>query len=137
MPPPINKPIVKLTEKPIKQSKVALKFPIPERSSIQDEITPIQDYAIPQTRSGDDPSCRMVQRKIIQDVNREIPRYPDPVYKCPPRPTEIPIQEIPSNLSDFDPEINMDFEENSPFQEGVISETYQRPDNSCFQDPQE
>ena len=31
----------------------------------------------------------------------------------------------------------MDFEENSPFQEGVISEMYQRPDNSYFQEPQE
>ena len=40
-------------------------------------------------------------------------------------------------MSDFDPEINMDSEENSPFQEGVISETYQRPDKSCFQEPQE
>ena len=31
----------------------------------------------------------------------------------------------------------MDFKENSPFQEGVISETYQRPDKSYFQEPQE
>ena len=30
-----------------------------------------------------------------------------------------------------------DFEENSPFQEGVISETYQRLDKSYFQKPQE
>ena len=33
--------------------------------------------------------------------------------------------------------MNMDFEENSPFQEGVISEMYQRPDNSYFQEHQE
>ena len=31
----------------------------------------------------------------------------------------------------------MDFEVNSPFQEGVISETYQRPDKSYFKEPQE
>ena len=31
----------------------------------------------------------------------------------------------------------MDFEENSPFQEGVISETYQRLDKSYFHEPQE
>ena len=31
----------------------------------------------------------------------------------------------------------MDFEENSPFQEGVLSETYQRPDKSFFKEPQE
>ena len=34
-------------------------------------------------------------------------------------------------------DINLDFEENSPFQEGVISEAYQRPDKSFFQEPQE
>ena len=31
----------------------------------------------------------------------------------------------------------MDFENNSPFQEGIISETYQRPDKSYFQEPHE
>ena len=31
----------------------------------------------------------------------------------------------------------MDFEDNSPFQEGIISEMYQIPDNSYFQKPQE
>ena len=38
---------------------------------------------------------------------------------------------------DIDPELNTDFEEKSPFQEGVISEIYQRPDKSYFQEPQE
>ena len=38
---------------------------------------------------------------------------------------------------DINPEFNTDFEENSPFQEGVISETYQRPDKSFFHEPQE
>ena len=28
---------------------------------------------------------------------------------------------------DINPNINFDFEENSPFQEGVMSETFQRP----------
>ena len=31
----------------------------------------------------------------------------------------------------------MDFEENSPFQEGVMLETYQRPDKWYFQELQE
>ena len=34
-------------------------------------------------------------------------------------------------------DINMDSEENSPYDEGVISETYQRPDRSYFQEPPE
>ena len=32
---------------------------------------------------------------------------------------------------------NVDFEENSPYQEGIISETYERQDNSYIQEPSE
>ena len=34
-------------------------------------------------------------------------------------------------------DINLDFEEYSPFQEGVISEFFQRLDKTFFQDPKE
>ena len=48
-------------------------------------------------------------------------------------PTRLPDTKIQSdgqvNL-DLDLEINKDFEENSPYQEGIISEIYQRPDKS-------
>ena len=36
---------------------------------------------------------------------------------------------------DLDSDINTDFEENSPYQEGIISETHQRPDRSYLQEP--
>ena len=49
----------------------------------------------------------------------------------------MPIPEIPGSLSDIDSELNTNFEENSPFQEGVISKTYQRLDTSYFQESQE
>ena len=38
---------------------------------------------------------------------------------------------------DLDTGINMDFKENFPYQEGVITETYQRPDMSYLQEPPE
>ena len=38
---------------------------------------------------------------------------------------------------DLDTDINTDFKENSPYQEGVISEMYQRPNTSYFQEPLE
>ena len=38
---------------------------------------------------------------------------------------------------DINSELNTAFKDNSPFQEGVILETYQRPDKSFFQEPQE
>ena len=107
------KPIVKLTEKPIQQPKVTSKVPISESSKIHDNNTPIPDYTIPQTSSGNDSSSssRMVKRKSIQAISREIPRYPDPIYRPHFKLVETPIQEVPRNLSDFDPEINMNFEE--------------------------
>ena len=61
--------------------------------------------------------------------------YPDLIYRPPATPTEIPLQEVPRNLLHMD--IIMDFKENSTYQEGVISETYQRPDKSYFQEPPE
>ena len=41
------------------------------------------------------------------------------------------------NVQNINPNINFDFEENSPFQESIMSETFQRPDKSFFQDPKE
>ena len=41
------------------------------------------------------------------------------------------------DLFDNDLDRNVDVEENSPFQEGIISETYERPDTSYVQEPYE
>ena len=63
----------------------------------------------------------MVERNAIQDVSGKIPIYPDPVYRPPPEPVKTSITEIHGSLLDIDPELNINFEENPPFQEGVIS----------------
>ena len=42
-----------------------------------------------------------------------------------------------SNIEDNNSDINFDFEENFPFQEGIMSEVYQRLDKSFFQEPRE
>ena len=42
-----------------------------------------------------------------------------------------------SRVENIHPGINLDFEENLPFQEGVISNTFQRLDKSFFQDLKE
>ena len=81
MPPPINKCIVKLTGKSIEQPKVNAKVPRAECSRMHDKCTPIPDYTIPQTRSSDDSSSRMVKRKTIEDISREISMYPDLIYR--------------------------------------------------------
>ena len=38
---------------------------------------------------------------------------------------------------DTDPKIDIKFEENSPHQEGIISEVYQEPNKSSFQEPKD
>ena len=38
---------------------------------------------------------------------------------------------------DLDIDINTDFEENSPYQDGILSKLYQRPDKLYFQEPPE
>ena len=53
---------------------------------------------------------------------REVLPYPDPLMKPPPRPPDL--KESWKILMDSD--INTDFEENSHYQEGIISETYER-----------
>ena len=63
--------------------------------------------------------------------------YPDPLMKPPPRLPDINIQNDRQINLDLDIEINKDFEENSPYQEGIISELYQRPDKSQLAEPPE
>ena len=64
-----------------------------------------------------DASTKVIDRKMIQDVAGEIPIYTNPVYRPPPKPFKTPVPKFPGSLSDIDPELNIDFEENSPFQE--------------------
>ena len=78
-------------------------------------------------------------RPLIPDV----PFYPGPTDRPPskrirsnmPRSQES-SQSSPST-ENINPDINLDFEENSPFQEGIISEAFQRLDISSFQEPKE
>ena len=57
--------------------------------------------------------------------------HPDSFHK--PSPIQQNIDKI--NKINQNTSINLDIEENSPFQEGVISETIQRLDKSFFQSP--
>ena len=81
------------------------------------------------------------KRPIIPDV----PIHPGPILRPPPKPIRSNIltnqQSSHSSTSTGDTNINsiinIEFEENSPFQEGIISENYQRPDKSFYQEPKE
>ena len=68
---------------------------------------------------------------------RQVPFYPDPLIKPPLRLPVTKTQDNRRMTLDVDFDINKDFEENSPYQEGIISKTYQRPDKSQFLEPPE
>ena len=78
-------------------------------------------------------------RPLIPDV----PLHPGPTYRPPSKPIRSNVprsQEISQgspSVENINPDINLDFEENSSFQEGVISETFQRQHKSFFQEPKE
>ena len=78
-------------------------------------------------------------RPLIPDV----PFHPGPTYRPPSKPirSNMPRSQKSSQSSpsveNINPDINLDFEENSPFQEGVISETFQRCNKSFHQEPKE
>ena len=58
--------------------------------------------------------------------------YPQPAIRLSPRlpdPSE-PIHKVKAGI-----EPNLDFEENSPHQEGIITETYESPDKSYLEQP--
>ena len=73
-------------------------------------------------------------RALIPDI----PFHPGPIYRPPPKPirSNVPRSQESSqsllSVENINPDINLDFEENSPFQEGIISENFQRP-NKSFQ----
>ena len=78
-------------------------------------------------------------RPLIPDVSF----HPGPIYRLPPKsirsnmPRGQESSQSSPSVENINPDINLHFEENSPFQEGIISETFQRPDKSFFQEPKE
>ena len=76
-------------------------------------------------------------RRQVQDRNREYPCQPHPYLRPPPRlPDNLWLRSLKTNTAN-ESDIGIDFEENSPHQEGIISQIYQRPDRNYFQEPKD
>ena len=84
-----------------------------------------------------DPTC------IIQPIGPKIqhrlsPPYHDPYARPLPRPPDVTnLIDSQKDLLDNDLDRKVDIQENSLFQEGIISETYKRPGTSYVQEPYE
>ena len=112
-------------------------MPLPESTAQS------QTDALPQPISIPLPQCQQVDpTSIIPWIgpmiqHRPSPQYHDPYKRLPPKPPDI-IDPLDSqkDLLDNDSDRKVEIEENSPFQEGIISEIYERPDTSYIQEPQ-
>ena len=83
-------------------------------------------------------TCIMPDHTIGPNMTKtQVSIYPEPLIKPPPRLPDIKTQHNRKINVDLHLEVNKDFEENSLYQEGIISEIYQRPDKSQLLEPSE
>ena len=66
----------------------------------------------------------------------DAPFHPDPILR-PPVKQNMAHDQKSQNVQNINSNINFDFKENSQFQKGIISETFQRQDKSFCQEPKE
>ena len=134
---PITSPHL-LPAQPITEHDSRTVVPLPEptnqlQSHVQSQILPrplSQHHLIDPTH--------IPQQTGPKIQHRPTPSYPSPYARPPPKPPDIsdPLGSQ-KDLLDNDSDRKVEIEENSPFQEGIISEIYERPDNSYMQEPQE
>ena len=133
---PTPTPIQMPTPIPTPTPRAGKSLPEPVAQS-QEAAQPQHHLPAPLSINQPTPIC------IIQPVgpkieHRPIPPYPYPFLIPPPRPPdEKDVKDTRKNLLDLDTDRNIDFKEKSPYQEGMISETYERPDKSYIQEPSE
>ena len=62
------------------------------------------------------------------------PFHPGPILRPPIKPIQqnMTHDQNSQNVQDINPNINFDFEENLPFQEGIMLETFQNLTNHSF-----
>ena len=106
--------------------------------TIQSQIN-VQPQFIPRPLSQHqptDPTC-IIQQIGPKIQHRPSPPYHDPHARPPLRPPDItdPL-DSQKDLLDNDLDRKIETDENSPFQEGIISEIYETPHTSYIQEPQ-
>ena len=129
--------LVKKCQKPVENSRIEKKGTDPpgQRNQVVDQVNSgqrdeIRKSQMEQSRENIPEQISVPQKPIILVYPNQIP---NPTPKLPERLTQNDRQ---ADL-EVDLEINRDFEGNSPYQEGIISEIYQRPNKSQMVDPPE
>ena len=103
----------------------------------QERTQPQHHLPAPQTIVQPTPTY-ITQTVGPRNEHRPIPTYPDPFQRPPPRASDVTkVKGTRKDLLDLDMDRTINIEENSPYQEGIISEMYERPDKSYIQEPSE
>ena len=127
---PPTQPITKHVQKAV--------VPLPEPTN--QSQSHVQSQILPRPLSQHHPidPIHIPQQIGPKIQHRPTPSYHNPYTRPPPKPPDIsdPL-DSQKDLLDNDSDRKVEIEENSPFQEGIILEIYERPDNSYVQEPQE
>ena len=121
-------------------TKHVQKAVVPLSEPINQLQSHVQSQILPRPLSQHQPiDPAHIPQKIGPKIqHRPTPSYHDPYTRPPPEPPDV-LDHIDSwkDLLDNDLDRKLEIEENSPFQEGIISEIYERPDSSYVKEPQE
>ena len=130
---PISSPHL-LPAQPITEHDSRTVMPLPEPTD--QSQSHVQPQIMPRPLSQHQPVDPTHIGPKIQ--HRPSPPYYDPYTRPPPKPPDtIDPLDSQKDLLESDLDRKVEIEENSPFQEGIIAEIYERPDNSYVQEPQE
>ena len=127
--------LVRKSQKPAENSRTKKKEPDPpeQRNQIVDQVNSGQRDEI--RKSQMEQNRDNIPEQIYVPQKPIIPIYPNQISKPIPKLPESVIHN--DKQTDLDLGINKDIEENSPYQEGIISEIYERPHKSQLVDPPE
>ena len=121
--------LVRKSQKPVENTRIEKKGTNPPGQ---------RNQVIDQVNSGQrDESRENIPEQIYVPQKPIIPMYPNQIPNPTPKLPERVIQNNRQADLELYLETNRDFKENSPYQEGIISEIYQRPQKSQFVDPPE
>ena len=129
--------LVRKSQKPVENSRIEKKGTDPpgQRNQVVDQVNSGQRDEI--RKSQMEQSRENIPEQIYVPQKPIIPMYPNQIPNPTPKLPERVTQNDRQADLELDLEINRDFEENSPYQEGIISEIYQRPNKSQMVDPPE
>ena len=129
--------LVRKSQKLVEKSRIEKEGIDPSRQGSQnvDQISTGQRKEI--RNSNIEQGRENIPKQGYDPQESKIPIYPNQITTPIPKLTERVTQNDRQADLELDLEINRDFEENLPYQEGIISEIYQRPHKSQIVDPLE